>query len=81
MLGNLIAGFIVITVGANLIGPVSNALNSGLYNATGKVPRGGRNVTSATISVMGLIPLFFALGIMAAGVAIVVQGLKNADVM
>jgi len=71
MLGNLLGGFIVIIVGVNLIGTVADQV----YTAkTG-------NVTGAAGTILGLTPLFFALGIMSAGVALTVGGLRNAGVM
>ena len=71
MLGNLIGGFIVIIIGVNLIGTVADQV----YAAQ------SGNVTGAADTVLGLTPLFFALGIMSAGVALTVGGLRNAGVM
>ena len=39
------------------------------------------NVTGAASTILGLTPLFYALGIMSAGVALTVGGLRNAGVM
>jgi len=70
MLGNLLGGFIVIVIGANLMGPVATQITTAKLN------------TSATVdTILDLVPLFFALGIMSAGVAITVGGLRNAGVM
>ena len=71
MLGNLIGGFIVIIVGVNLIGTVADEV---------KRAQDG-NVTGAASTILGLTPLFFALGIMSAGVALTIGGLRNAGVM
>ena len=71
MLGNLIGGFIVIIVGVSLMPTVANEV-AGAQNG---------NVTGAASTILGLVPLFFALGIMSAGVAITVGGLKNAGIM
>ena len=71
MLGNLLGGFIVIIVGVNLIGTVADQV--------AKAQAG--NVTGASSTILGLVPLFFALGIMSAGVALTVGGLRNAGVM
>ena len=71
MLGNLIGGFIVIIIGVNLIGTVANEVSAA---------RSG-NVTGAASTILGLTPLFYALGIMSAGVALAVGGLRNAGVM
>ena len=70
MLGNLLGGFIVIIIGANLIGPVAMQIQTAKLNTTATVD-----------TVLDLVPLFFALGIMSAGVAITVGGLRNAGVM
>ncbi len=71
MLGNLIGGFIVIIIGVNLIGTVADEVS---------VAQNG-NVTGAASTILGLTPLFFALGIMSAGVALAVNGLRNAGLV
>lgn len=71
MLGNLLGGFIVIIVGVNLIGTVADTVKAGQSG----------NVTGAASTILGLTPLFFALGIMSAGVALTIGGLRNAGVM
>ena len=71
MLGNLIGGFIVIIIGVNLIGTVADEVNSAQSG----------NVTGAASTILGLTPLFFALGIMSAGVALAVGGLRNAGLV
>jgi len=71
MLGNLIGGFIVIIIGVNLIGTVADEV---------KGAQDG-NVTGAASTILGLTPLFFALGIMSVGVALVVGGLRNAGLV
>ena len=71
MLGNLLGGFIVIIVGVNLIGTVADQVAGAKAG----------NVTGAAATILGLTPLFFALGIMSAGVALTVGGLRNAGVM
>jgi len=77
MLGNLLGGFIVIVVGVNLIGTVADQVYTARYNSSG----GSTNVSGAAGTILGLTPLFFALGIMSAGVALTVGGLRNAGVM
>ena len=79
MLGNLIGGFITILIGANLIGPITDTIWGARYNSTGGTA--GINVTGSSATVLGLVPLFYALGILSAGVAITVGGLRNAGVM
>ena len=71
MLGNLIGGFIVIIIGVNLIGTVADEVFAAQQG----------NVTGAASTILGLTPLFFALGIMAAGVALAVGGLRNAGLV
>ena len=76
MLGNLLGGFIVIVVGVNLIPTVADSVYDARYVADGST-----NTTGAAGTILGLTPLFFALGIMATGVALTVGGLRNAGVM
>lgn len=71
MLGNLIGGFIVIIVGLSLIGTVAQQVS----NAQ------GGNLTGAADTILGLTPLFYALGIMSAGVALAAQGLRAAGML
>lgn len=71
MLGNLLGGFIIIVVGVNLLPTVANQV----------VAAQAGNVTGAASTIIGLVTLFFALGIMSAGIAITVGGLRNAGVM
>ena len=71
MLGNLIGGFIIIIVGVSLLPTVAQEVD--------KAQSG--NVTGAASTILGLVPLFFALGIMSAGVALAVGGLRNAGLV
>ena len=71
MLGNLIGGFIVIVVGVNLIPTVANQV---------EIATNG-NVTGAAASILDLTTLFFALGIVSAGIAIAAQGLRAAGML
>jgi len=77
MLGNLIGGFIAIVIGVNLIGPIADDVYEVRYG-NGST---GSNLTGAASTILGLTPLFFALGIMSAGVALAVGGLRNAGIM
>ena len=81
MLGNLIGGFIVIIVGVSLLPTIADEIVSVTSNSSGTVGGNGVNVTGTTATVLNLVPLFFALGIMSAGVAITVGGLRNAGIM
>lgn len=71
MLGNLIGGFIVILIGVQLLPVIANAI----------VAAQSGNVTGAASTILGLTTIFYALGIMAAGVALAVGGLRTAGVM
>lgn len=71
VLANLIGGFIVILVGVNLMPTVADQV----------VAAQGGNVTGAASTVLGLTTIFFALGIMSAGVALAVGGLRNAGLI
>jgi hypothetical protein len=80
MLGNLLGGFIVILIGTNLIGSVADSVWTSRYDNQSGATKDSR-VTGAAGTILGLTPLFFALGIMAAGVALCIGGLRNAGVM
>jgi len=71
MLGNLIGGFVVILVGVNLLPTVADQV----------VAAQSGNVTGASSTLLGLVILFFALGIMSAGIAIAAQGLRAAGLL
>ncbi len=66
-LGRLLEGFITILVGVNLIPSVADQISSA---TTG-------NVTGSAATILNLVTLFFALGIMVAGVNIAVGGLQD----
>lgn len=80
MLGHLIGGFVVVLVGVNLLPSIANAVQSAVYyypnNSTGAT-----NVTGASIAITQLVTVFFALGIMAAGVSLAVGGLQQAGIL
>jgi len=78
MLGNLIGGFIAIVIGVNLIGPIADDVSEA---RTGPLGNETTNITGAASTILGLTPLFFALGIMSAGVALAVGGLRNAGLV
>ena len=71
MLGNLIGGFIVILIGVNLIPTVANQV----------VTAQAGNVTGAASTILGLTTVFYALGIMSAGVGLAVNGLRQAGLV
>ncbi len=74
MLGNLIGGFIVVMVGINLIPEIAKQVTEiqGANNAT---------IDGPAADILGLTTIFFALGIMAAGVSLAIGGLKNGGIM
>jgi len=79
MIGNLLAGFIVVVVGVNLLAPIADSVYLSTHNSSGGTS--AINLSSAGVSILSLVTLLYALGIMTAGMAIAVQGLKNAGVM
>jgi|TARA_Y100000296_G_C5133706_1_gene236991 hypothetical protein len=80
MLGNLIGGFIVILVGVNLMPAVADGVWDAQYtwNGSQNIPS---NVTGAASTIVGLVTLFFALGIMSAGISVAAQGLRSAGLL
>lgn len=66
-LGRLLEGFITILIGVNLIPSVADQV----------VLAQAGNVTGSSSTILGLVTLFFALGIMIAGVNIAVGGLQD----
>ncbi len=71
MLANLLGGFIVVLVGVNLIPTVADEVEAATAG----------NVTGAAATILDLTTIFFALGIMSAGVALAVGGLRNAGLV
>ncbi len=69
-LGRLLEGFITILIGVNLVAPVANQVTQ-IQNATIS------NVTGSAATIVGLVTLFFVLGILIAGVNIAVGGLQD----
>lgn len=75
-LANVIGGFIVVLIGVTLIPEVANNVDTARYfNSNTSTPT---NVSTAQGTILNLTILFFAVGVMAAGVAIATQGLKQA---
>ena len=66
-LGRLLEGFITILIGVNLIPSVADQVTAAQSG----------NVTGSSSTILGLVILFFALGIMVAGVNIAVGGLQD----
>jgi len=79
MLGNLIGGFVVILVGLTLAPSVANEVYAARYNETGGTE--GMNITGASSTIMGLVVLFYCLGVAAVGIGIATVGLRNSGLM
>lgn len=79
MLGNLIGGFIVIIIGTSLLPVVADSVWNSVHLSNGSTE--GVNVTGAAVTIVNLITLFYALGLMSAGIAIAVGGLRQAGIM
>jgi hypothetical protein len=80
MLGNLIGGFIVILIGVQLLPLIADSVWYTVHGA-GSNASATTNVTGASATIIGLTTIFYALGIMSAGIALAVGGLRNAGVM
>jgi len=76
-LGRILQGFITILVGVNLAPAVANGVNFARQNGGHVVGGQGSNVTGASGTILGLVTLFFVLGVMTAGVQIAVGGLAD----
>lgn len=76
-LANIIGGFIVILVGVTLMPTVADQVEAAQWhNATNPT-----NLTGAGATIVDLTTLFFALGVMAAGVSLAVNGLREAGMI
>jgi hypothetical protein len=78
-MGRLIGGFITVLVGVSILPTVANEAKGAVSNSSGGTD--GVNVTGASKTVTDLIPLFYAIGVMSAGIAVAVGGLKDAGIM
>jgi hypothetical protein len=82
MLGNILGGMIIIVVGVNLMPIVANTVAATRWNGSGLDPNGiGTNVTGVTITLLNLVVLFYALGIMSSAIAIAAEGLRAAGLL
>ena len=77
VLGNLIGGFITILVGVTLVPVIADQV----FEVQNGVNNSATNVTGAASTLIGLTTLFFAIGIMAAGIDMAMRGLKNAGLV
>ena len=76
MISRLIGGFVAILIGVSLIGPVADQVELAGIS-------GGHleNATSWGVTVLKLVPGFFALGILGIGIAITYGSLRDAGVV
>jgi len=81
MLANLIGGFIVILVGVTLLPTVAEEVAKARYINGDAVTGTATNVTGAASTLLNLTTLFYALGIMAAGISLAVTGLRQAGLV
>ena len=72
MLGNLIAGFIVILVGTALLPTVALQVAGAQADA---------NVTGASDTLIGLTTLFFSLSIATSAIGIAIMGLRQSGIV
>jgi hypothetical protein len=76
MLANLLGGFIIILIGVNLTPTIANSVAFAVGNSTKAT-----NVTGSSLAVANLITIFWALGVMSAGVAVAMVGLKDSGLI
>lgn len=82
MLGNLLGGFIVILVGVNLVPTVADGVMGARYiNGNTSKPTNLTSQFGTAATLLNLIPLFFCLGIMSAGIVIAAIGLKQSGLL
>lgn len=76
MIANLIGGFVAILIGVSLIGPISDEINTASNSESALI-----NVSTWGVTVLQLVPGFFALGIMGIGIAITYSALRSAGIV
>lgn len=82
-LANLLGGFVVILVGVTLMPEVGDQVYNAQYdlNVTSGLMVDDTNVSGTVDTLLDLVVLFFALGVMATGVALAVNGLRQSGMM
>lgn len=78
VLADIIGGFIVVLIGTSLMPSVAEAIWESTTSVNSTGGQNPTNVTGVSATLIGLSTLFFALGIMSAGVAIATNGLRKA---
>jgi hypothetical protein len=76
MINRLIGGFVAILIGTSLIGPIATTVNAAT-TATANLTL----MASWGRTVLQMVPGFFALGIMAIGIAVTYGSLRDAGVV
>jgi hypothetical protein len=76
MIANLIGGFVSILIGVSLIGPISAEVQSVTGTNTALA-----NATTWGVTVLKMVPGFFALGIMGIGIAVCYGSLRQAGIV
>ena len=76
MIANLIGGFVSILVGVSLIGPIAAEVQT--VTAAGS---GLALVSTWGVTVLRLVPGFFALGVLGIGLAVTYASLRQAGVL
>jgi len=90
-IGHLLGGFVAIILGVSLIKPLidqvnlvrgqNSSVNQTLLNAINNTTTTDVNITGAASTILELVPLFFALGIFFAAIAIVTGALRDAGIL
>ena len=78
VLGSLIGGFIVIIVGVNLVPVIGNSIE---FAQTGDNQTTQSNVSSTSATLLDITEIFFAIGVMAAGVGLAMTGLRESGLV
>lgn len=76
MINRLIGGFVAILVGTSLIGPIADQVAGATVTAGALY-----NSSSWSVSVLRMVPGFFALGILGIGIAVTYGSLRDAGVV
>ena len=81
MLGKLIGGFVVILVGVNLLPTIADAVVAAQKHNSRGGASGTSNVGGASSTIIGLVTLFYGIGVMAIGISLAIGGLQDAGLM
>ena len=93
MINRLIGGFVAILIGVSLVGPIAEQTNlvASTVNSTGGACSGATQAnksecqlyltSSWSVTVLKMVPGFFALGILGIGIAVTYGALRDAGVV